>query len=199
MVNDFLKVMDADNLSHRNRMAPGGHSIFDPEWNLLYYSLLCSLSNNSPVVLQTGLNCGLSTIVMAQAMKDAGVLTVVHSLGPDPAAIAIQRENTTRAGLAAFVAFHQGDSLAFLKKLIAVNNHIDFALIQGNCSAAQVIAEFEMIRFHVAANGGKIYLDGVDSDGGAEALALIQERYRGNFVRFNRDAGAPAEIVLWQA
>ena len=57
-----------------------------PAWNLLYYALFTSIlpEQESVVVLETGTNRGVSTIVMAQALKDLGVDAVLDTVEQDP-------------------------------------------------------------------------------------------------------------------
>jgi predicted O-methyltransferase YrrM len=51
-----------------------------PAWNLLYYTLLASLRSEEPVVVETRTNLGFSTIIMAQALKDAEARSVVRTV-----------------------------------------------------------------------------------------------------------------------
>src|SRR6478735_11154480 len=101
LANPFLAEVDAAARDPESAFDGTGMSIGYPAWNLLYYSLLCSLPAREPVVIETGTNLGFSTIVLAQAIADAGRGGVVSTVDIDPEAVAKARSNIERAGLSA--------------------------------------------------------------------------------------------------
>ena len=72
-----------------------------PAWNLLYYSVLTSLTPtlSDRIVVETGTNRGLSTIAIAQAIKDLGLETVVESVDRDHDMTEKARRHLEAAGL----------------------------------------------------------------------------------------------------
>ena len=180
-------------------------SIGYPGWNLLYYALLTSLSPSMSdhVVVESGTNRGLSTIVMAQALKDLEVEARVDTVDIDPDNSAAARDHVEAAGLSDYVNFHVGDSQEFLADLVEQVPHIDFAFIDSDHHAAHVQKEVDIVCAKVAVRRGKIYFDnsepGGGSDGGvAEALEYVKSTYGGNLVRFVNCSLRPPGNAIWQ-
>ena len=103
-------------------MRKTGFSIGYPAWNLLYYSLYCSLTekNREAVVVETGTNLGYSTIVLAQVLNDLRADGFVHTVDIDGKVTELAKENIGKAGLSDYVKFHTGDAVTFLwRRLIS--------------------------------------------------------------------------------
>ena len=175
-----------------------GLSIGYPAWNLLYYALLCSIPTTDAVVVETGTNHGFSTIVMAQALKDAGSHEKVWTVDIDPEIVPRAKANVERAGLSDYVEFLVGDSIAFLKEFADAHDHIDFAFLDGNHELDHVVNEFELIHDGIAACLGKVYFDNTMSGGVADALRRIQDTHGGNLVRFDNCSWSPPGNAIWQ-
>jgi predicted O-methyltransferase YrrM len=172
-----------------------------PAWNLLYYSVLCSLvPMDAPhVVIETGTNRGLSTIAIAQALKDTRLETVVETVDIDPTLTAAARENVAAAGLSDYVKFHTGDSLEFLTDLAARVPHIDFGFIDGDHHAEHVIKEVDIVCPKVAVRRGKLYFDNSSKGGVFEALQHLKGTFGGNLVEFGNVSWRPPGNTIWQA
>jgi precorrin-6B methylase 2 len=177
-----------------------------PTWNLLYYSLYCSLPveryeegftpsklRQDPIVVETGTNYGISTIVMAQALEDAGVASRVLTVERDEGFQAVARENVEAAGLSHRVSFHLGGSIAFLREL----DRIDFLYLDDNHVYEHVVAELEVVDGKLV-EGGSVYFDNTLEGGVAEALKTIPERYGGNVVHFRNCSLGPPGNAIWQ-
>jgi cephalosporin hydroxylase len=176
-----------------------------PAWSLLYYSVFTSIVPEvpDPVVVETGTNRGLSTILIAQALADLGVDAAVDTVDVDEAYTQTARRHVEAAGLTRHVRFHTGDSLEFLTELVGRVDHIDFAFLDGDHHAAHVMREIDIIVPKVAARRGKIYFDnsepGGGTDGGvAEALEHLKATYGGNVVRFANCSWRPPGNAIWQ-
>jgi predicted O-methyltransferase YrrM len=182
-----------------------------PAWNLLYYTLFCSLPpdenaleqrpapvKDEVVVIETGTNHGCSSIVMAQALKDAGVNACLQTVDVSEEVVEIARNNVKLAGLEDQVRFHVEDSLPFLSSVVDREPGIDFILIDDDHSCEHVIEEFSIVLPSVMARQGTVYFDNTSSDGVAEALRHIQRRHGGNFVRFQNCSWWPPGNVIWQ-
>jgi predicted O-methyltransferase YrrM len=196
LANPYLADVDATARDPESAFEGTGMSIGYPAWNLLYYSLLCSLPAREPVVIETGTNLGFSTIVLAQALADAGRGGTVRTVDIDPDAIAKARDHVDRAGLSAHVEFVTGDSVAFLRGLDV--ERIDFAFLDGSHEQDDVLAEFDLVRSRVVAAGGKIYFDNTSAGGVAEALAEIRRRGDGNLLVFDNCSWWPPGNAIWQ-
>jgi predicted O-methyltransferase YrrM len=175
------------------------YSMGYPAWNLLYYALFCSLEpdREDVVVIETGTHRGLSTIVMAQALKDLGVNAKLDTVELGP--IEDAKAAVAQAGLTDFVSFHQADSLEFLSDLAGRVEHIDFAFIDDHHTYEHVAQEIDLVCPKVAARGGTMYFDNTSSGGVAEALGYLHEEYGGNLVEFTNCSWMPAGNAIWQA
>ena len=176
------------------------HSMGYPSWNLLYYILFSSLpvDLDDIVVVETGTNRGVSTIVMAQALKDLALDTVVQTVDCDEGLVATARANVEAAGLGEYVRFHVEDSLAFLSRLTAQVDHIDFAFIDDQHSYGHVVQEISLVCPKVLGRRGKIYFDNTSSGGAAEALRFLRRQYGGHLVQFDNCSGFPPGNAVWQ-
>lgn len=198
LVNRYLAEQEAASHDLRSAMARTGLSLGYPAWNLLYYTLLCGLPPSDPVVVETGTNQGFSTIVLAQALVDAGGGGVVRTVDIDPELVELAKRHAEQAGVAERIRFHLGDSRDFLAKLGGEVDHVDFAFLDGDHRAEAVVAEFERLYPLVAACHGKVYFDNTASGGVAEALHHIHRTYGGNLVEFPNCSWAPPGNAIWQ-
>lgn len=184
---------DVDSAVRSTGISPGY-----PSWNLLYYSVLCSLKDNF-LVVEIGTHRGFSTILMAQAIKDGGMGGKIKTVDIDPSLVRIARENVTKAAMEDVVEFNTSNSLDFLKQLTTEVEEINFAFIDGDHTASQVIAEFELLEPKVSECGGKVFFDNAAVGGVAEAISQIRQKYKGNFVEFENCSWGPHGNVIWQA
>jgi predicted O-methyltransferase YrrM len=198
--NAYLAELDPHGIEDpRSSVEVTGLTIGYPAWNLLYYSLLCSIvpEVKDVVVVETGTNEGISTIVMAQALRDLGRDANVLTVDTDEEAVEIARKNVRLAGLEDYVEFHVRDSLEFLGELIERIDHIDFAFLDSAHDFDHVIKEAELIHSKVAARGGKVYFDNTVAGGVGDALDAIEQRY-GFVLRFDNCSWGPPGNAIWQ-
>jgi predicted O-methyltransferase YrrM len=171
-----------------------------PAWNLLYYTLYTSIlpERDDVVVIETGTNRGISTIVMAQALKDLGVDAVLDTVELDPELVSQARANVDRAGLSDRVRFHTGDAIEFLAGMAKRLDHFDFVLIDDLHTYDQVWQEIEIVQPLVAACGGKIYFDNTGYGDVDRAILQLRRQYGGNLVTFDNCSYAPPGNAIWQ-
>jgi predicted O-methyltransferase YrrM len=196
--NAFVAQKDAASVDLGSAVQNTGLSMGYPAWNLLYYSLLCSLKVERPIVVETGTNLGYSTILMAQALKDARCRGVVFTVDIDAETVSRAKDNAAAAGMCEFIHFVVGDSLDFLSRIAAEHDRIDFAFLDGAHTAPRVIAEFEVIYPRLKACGGMVYFDNTTSAGVAAGLLEIRARFGGNLIQFENCSWAPPGAALWQ-
>jgi len=198
LVSPYLAEQEAGCRDLRSAVARTGLSLGYPAWNLLYYTLLCSLPPSDPVVVETGTNHGFSTIVLAQALMDAGAGGIVRTVDLDAEVVELARRHAERAGVAGRIRFHVGDSRDFLAGLAGEVDHVDFAFLDGDHRAEAVVAEFERLYPLVAACNGKVFFDNTASGGVATALRRIHATWGGNLVEFSNCSWAPPGNAIWQ-
>lgn len=198
--NPYLADLESRSPDIDAAIANTGLSIGYPAWNLLYYSLLCSIAaaRREVIVVETGTNQGFSSIVIAQALKDAGARGVLRTVDIDPERVEIARRNVARAGLSDRVEFHVGDSLQFLRQVVNEVPHIDFAFLDGNHEWSHVTKEFGLIYRRVVACRGKVYLDNTQVGGVAIAMRYLRSAYGGNFIEFDHCSWSPPGNAIWQ-
>jgi Methyltransferase domain len=189
-----------------------GATIGYPAWNLLYYALFCSLPGPDPdppsllpnplpddvVVIETGTSLGASTIVMAQALEDAGLDAPVHTVDINSKRVEDAKRHVGLAGHGDRVRFNVEDSLTFLSRLVEQQPRIDFAFLDSDHHAAYVEEEFSIIHPAVVASGGTVYFDNTSQGGVAGALENITAKYGGNLVRFDNCSWRPQGNAIWQ-
>src|SRR5207244_3438556 len=170
-----------------------------PGWNLLYFSLLCSIHprQREAVIIETGTNRGGSTIVMAQALKDLGIEGRVQTVELDGNLVAIAKRHVERAGLSEYVSFNVGNSLDFLSRL-PDDPGVDFAFIDDLHEYEHVVKEIDVICPKVAASGGKAYFDNAAVGDVARAMQYLRENHGGNVVEFANCSWRPPGNAIWQ-
>jgi Methyltransferase domain len=189
-----------------------GRTIGYPAWNLLYYSLICSLPGPDPddpavlpnplpddvVVIETGTNRGASTIVMAQALKDVHLDAVVHTVDTNDDILIFAKANAHLAGVSDRIVFNLEDSVTFLRRTVEEKGHIDFIFLDDDHSRDHVIEEFSIVHPALVARGGTAYFDNTMEGGVSEALESIKAEFGGNLVRFDNCSWGPPGNAIWQ-
>ncbi len=171
-----------------------------PAWNLLYYALYSSLPPEleAPVVIETGTNRGVSTIVMAKALDDLGSDAVVRTVELDPELSATARRNVEDAGLSHRVEFHVGDSLEFLAATADAVDHFDFVFLDDNHHRPHVLRELRIVCPKVAVRRGKVYFDNAAWGGVGRALGDIPSLFGGSVITFPNCSSWPPGNAIWQ-
>ena len=191
---------DAHYVEYVRWLGDSGMSMGYPAWNLLYYSMISSLHRRQPdpVVVETGTNRGLSTIVMAQAVKDLDLDAVVETVELDPDMSDHASKNVAAAGLSERVRFHTGDSIEFLEALVERVPHIDFIFFDDSHDRDHVVTQIDIVCSKVAVRHGKVYFDNTGAGGAAAALRHLKDVHGGNLVQFDNCSWAPAGNAIWQ-
>ncbi len=171
-----------------------------PAWNLLYYTLYASIlpERDDVVVIETGTNRGVTTIVIAQALADLGVDASVYTVEIDPDLVSVAQENVEVAGLTDRVRFHTGDAIEFLSDMAEQFDHFDFVLIDDLHTYPHVWDEIEIVCPKVAARGGKVYFDNTGYGDIDAAIIDLRKRYGGNLVHFDNCSHKPPGNAIWQ-
>jgi cephalosporin hydroxylase len=177
-----------------------GMTIGYPAWNLLYYSMLCSIPPELPdaVVVETGTNLGMSTIAMAQALEDIGVSAVLQTVDINKEYVEKARRNVTEAGLAGRVEFHVGESLSFLSGLVGQVDHIDFVFLDDLHRYQHVVDEVRLLHPKLLPRQGKVYFDNTTHTELDRALRWVRRELGGNLIEFESCSWSPPGNAIWQ-
>jgi predicted O-methyltransferase YrrM len=178
-----------------------GLTVGYPAWNLLYYSLLCSLSDISRevVVVETGTNQGYSTIVLAQALNDINAKGYVHTVDISKSNIELAKYNVEKAGLIKYVKFYEDDAVAFLKDFVKKVKYVDFIFIDDLHEYSHIKKEFSIIYPRIVACNGKAHFDNTSQGGVCNALHFIKNAYPGNIIEFRNCSWSPPGNAIWQS
>jgi predicted O-methyltransferase YrrM len=192
--------LDPEGIGVDEAIERAGRTIGYPAWNLLYFSLLCSVpaDRDDLVVVETGTNHGATTIAMAQALADSGTEARLRTVEVRPRLVEVARQNVAAAGLEERVELNAGDALDFLRGVLDRFGHIDFAFIDDDHSYEHVVKELDLICPRVPP-GGKVYLDNTTQGGVADAIPVLLERHGGNLVEFRECSWQPPGNAIWQA
>ena len=182
-----------------------GFSIGYPGWNLLYYSVLCSMDRtNENIIIETGTNWGCSTIVLGQALKDSGLRGHVYSVEIDPGNVKRAKANIRKAGVSSYITVVCDDSIAYLKKFLKEVERISFAFLDGCHSESHVVKEFSLIHPKLR-DKGIVYFDNiadvrVPGEGRRVygALRKIMDKYGGNIIKFENVSWSTPGQAMWQ-
>lgn len=204
VANNYIVELDKKNQNLSNLEASienTGYTIGYPAWNLLYYSLYTSLyftDYRTPIIVETGTNWGLSTIIMAQVLKDLGLNAKIKTVEIDEATANIAKENAKQADVSDYIEFYVQDSLLFLRDIAQQIDHIDFIFLDGNHDFDFVKKEFDVIYPLIVTSHGKVYFDNTARMGVKRALKYIKRAYGGNLVEFRNCSWSPPGNAIWQ-
>ncbi len=203
--SEFLAAVDRAEGGPDDWIASSGRSIGYPGWGLLYHLLLCRLDPAAPnLVVETGTNVGSSTIVLAKALADSGRPGVVRTVEIDPDIAAQARANVKEAGVAARVEFYVGDSLGRLPEMLAGDDPIPVAFLDGNHFHDHVVAEFELVLPRLSHDSIVVFdntyliAEGDEDPRVHGALRTIVARHGGHLVNLPFCSWYTPGIALWQ-
>ncbi|MBD3649071.1 MAG: class I SAM-dependent methyltransferase [Pseudomonadales bacterium] len=182
-----------------------GATIGYPGWGVLYHMLLCHLNRDrEEVILETGTNWGCTTIVLAQALVDAGCDGKVVTVEVDEENASIARRNIEAAKLDSRVELHVGDSQELLPDILGGREGIRFAFLDASHLYGHVMAEFERITpcltedaLVMFDNTYRIAEDGEDPRVNG-ALHTISERFGGNLINLEFVSWYTPGLAIWQ-
>lgn len=203
--NRHLARLEQGVASHKEAEKRSGATIGYPGWGLIYYTLLCHLDRQRyEVIVETGTNWGCTTIVLAQALVDAGVEGKVITFELDPGNLEVARQNLDAAGLSDRVELHLGDSRTTMPQALEGLSELRFAFLDASHLYADVFAEFEIILPKLSPDALVLFdntycIAEKDEDPRVNgALAAINERYGGNLVNLEFVSWYTPGLAIWQ-
>lgn len=182
-----------------------GWSIGYPGWGLLYYLVMTSLDHEeNNIILETGTNKGSSTIMLAQALVDAGVQGHVHTFEIDQDFHDDATKNINEAGLSNVVTQYLGDAKSLVPRELASIDQVRVAFLDGAHFVVDVLEEFAAVQAKLARNGLVIFdntylIADADEDQRVHgALAQIVSEYGGNLINFPSVSWYTPGVAIWQ-
>ncbi len=203
--NPHLRQLEKNINTIEDAIPISGYTVGYPGWNLLYYTLLCSLQEHQyNTVLETGTNYGCSCIILSQALKDSGLQGKVLSIEIEHKNYLIAKENLKSASLQNYVHLYNEDSIAFLKSSKFSPSFLCYAFLDGNHDQDNVLNEFDLVYTHLSDNSlvvfDNTYLISTNSNNRRVngALKIIKKRYGGNLINFENVSWFTPGIAIWQ-
>lgn len=185
-----------------------GASIGYPGWGLVYHLLLSHLDRNrEEIIVETGTNWGSTTIVLAQALIDAGCRGKVITFELEPENVDKARQNLSAAEVADRVEIVVGDSRqnlpAALEERLALGS-LRFALLDASHLEMDVLAEFESVLPYLTRDALVVFdntyclAEGNEDRRVNGALKQFPDRYGGNLVNLEFVSWYTPGLAIWQ-
>jgi len=182
-----------------------GATIGYPGWGLIYHTLLSHLDRGRrEVIIETGTNEGCTTIVLAQALIDAGVEGEVISFELEESNAQKAMENTSAAGVADRVVIHTGDVHQTFGPTIKHLSNIRFAFLDASHLLNDVMFEFETLLPHLAPDALVVFDNTYQIAEAHEdqrvngALRKIQKDHGGNLINVENVSWFTPGLAMWQ-
>ena len=203
--NPQLAVLEHGVTTIEQARQKSGATIGYPGWGLIYHLLLSHLDRSrTEIIIETGTNWGCTTIVLAQALVDAGCAGHVITFELDPANAERAQANLAAANVAERVELHLGDSRQTLPKALEGISGIRVAFLDASHLYEDVKREFEIVLPKLADdalvlfdNTYRIAEEGEDPRVNG-ALKAIQAQYGGNLINLEFVSWYTPGLALWQ-
>ncbi|MDH5719779.1 MAG: class I SAM-dependent methyltransferase [Spirochaetia bacterium] len=182
-----------------------GATIGYPGWTLIYNLLLSHLDRErEEVIIETGTNMGCTTIVLAQALIDAGCKGKVITVELDTQNIEIAKKNCKKAGVSSFVDFRFGNTTKIMPDIANEINFTRFAFLDASHLYSDVMFEFETI-YPCLTDDALVLFDNTYplAETGEDkrvngALKAIKKKYGGNLINLEYVSWFTPGLAIWQ-
>lgn len=182
-----------------------GATIGYPGWGLLYYALLSHLDRErEEILIETGSNEGVTTIVLAQALIDAGCAGKVLTFELDNNNAAKALKNYEAAGVSSRIEMTIGDVKETFPKTIRNLNGIRFAFLDASHFFDDVMFEFKALEPHLADDALVVFdntyrIASKNQDQRVNgALRHILAEHGGNLINFEHVSWFTPGLAIWQ-
>ncbi len=203
--NKYLQSLEKGVSNIEEAKPKTGFSIGYPGWNLLYYSVLCSLEKNCfNNIIETGTNVGCSTIIIAQALIDSNFDGCVYTVELDNHNYEKAKINFNSAGVENYIKIYNQNSVEFLSELTLGAGNIRFAFLDANHDQDNVVNEFDLIypyldnKSCVAFDNTYLISDDSTNRRVNGALQIIKQKYGGNLINFENVSWFTPGLAFWQ-
>lgn len=203
--NRHLASLDVGVENIQEAQKRSGLTIGYPGWGLIYHLLLCHLDRGrQEILVETGTNQGCTTIMLAQALVDAGCDGHVLTFELDPGNAAVASRNHIAAGLSDRITIHTGDSRQTLGPALSALSGIRFAFLDASHMQEDVLKEFEILYPHLAEDAIVLFDNTYRiADPGEDqrvngALPILLDRYGGQLVNLAFVSWFTPGLAIWQ-
>jgi len=206
--NAFLASLDNNVSNIDEARLKSGLTIGYPGWGLIYYLLLSHLDRaREEIIIETGTNWGSSTIVLAQALIDAGCAGKVVTFELEDENVAKANSHFAAAGVADRIELIAGDSRKNMPDYLARNcakGSIRFAFLDASHLEGDLLAEFDSVMPYLA-DDALVVMDNTyriaephEDQRVNGALRKFPEKYRGNLINLEHVSWFTPGVAIWQ-
>lgn len=182
-----------------------GFTIGYPGWGVIYHVLLAHLDRSrEEIIIETGTNQGCTTIVLAQALVDAGCAGRVLTFELDPENQAKARANIEAAGLSNRVEFILGDTRTTLPKVLTDVSDLRFAFLDASHLLEDVMTEFHAVLPKLTPDALVLFdntyaiAEPHEDQRVNGALKAIVAKHGGNLINLEFTSWFTPGLALWQ-
>ncbi|MEL6725965.1 MAG: class I SAM-dependent methyltransferase [Pseudomonadota bacterium] len=182
-----------------------GATIGYPGWGLIYHILLSHLKRGrTEIIIETGTNQGCTTIVLAQALIDAGVDGHVMTFELEAENVEKAQQNFEAAGVSTRVETYLGDVHERFAPAIQDLKDVRFALLDASHLFSDVMFEFETLLPHLASDALVVFdntyriAEAHEDQRVNGALKHIQKQHGGNVINVENVSWFTPGLALWQ-
>jgi predicted O-methyltransferase YrrM len=182
-----------------------GATIGYPGWGFIYHLLLSHLDRNrNEVLIETGTNEGCTTIILAQALIDAGVRGSVHTFELEETNIAKARQNLELGGVAERVTLHQGSVHDTFGPALKDLGKVRFAFLDASHLVKDVMFEFETLLPYLTPDAIVLFdntyriAEPHEDQRVNGALGMILETHGGNLINLEHVSWFTPGLAMWQ-
>lgn len=182
-----------------------GATIGYPGWGLIYHILLSHLDrSHNEILIETGSNQGATTIVLAQALIDAGCSGKVLTFELSEENADIAEKNYALAGVSSRIDMHRGDIKKTFQPAIDDLAGVRFAFLDASHLFDDVLFEFKTLLPHLAEDALVLFdntyriADESEDQRVNGALKKIKSDFGGNLINLENVSWFTRGLAIWQ-
>lgn len=182
-----------------------GASIGYPGWGLIYHILLSHLDRSrEEILIETGSNQGATTIVLAQALIDAGCAGKVLTFELSGENADIAENNYRLAGVSSRIEMRRGDVKETFEPALGGVSGVRFAFLDASHFFDDILFEFVTLLPHLA-DDAVVLFDNTyciatkkEDQRVNGALKKIRAEFGGNLINFENVSWFTPGLAIWQ-
>lgn len=182
-----------------------GMTIGHPGWGLIYHMLLSHLRPfEEEIIIETGTNEGMTSIVMAQAIIDTPCKGRIITFERGHLNLIKSKANVEKAGFGEIIEIVEGNIRKTLKPRLEGLSGIRFAFVDACHLYQDVMGEFETLLPHLADDALVLFDNTFDiADEGDDirvngALKEIRRKHGGNLINLEFVSWGTPGLAIWQ-